>query len=137
LPKKLKTILMDGYRIHSIGVHHGIVPALAFRIDVGNKSIVFTGDTNNKDASLEQFSHNADILIADHAIPQNANEVATALHMEPSVIADFVHNAKVKHLILSHIMKRSEPKIEESIAIIKQKYSGKITVAQDLMVFEP
>jgi len=137
LPKKLKTILMDGYRIHSIGVHHGIVPALAFRIDVGDKSIVFTGDTNNKDASLEQFSHNADILIADFAILEAADEIAKNLHMQPSAIASLATASNTRHLILSHIMQRSESKIDESIALIKKQFQGEITVAHDLMVVKP
>jgi ribonuclease BN (tRNA processing enzyme) len=137
LPQKNNIIQMHGYQISSIGVHHGIVPALAYRIDIEDKSIVFTGDTNNQDKTLEEFTNNADILIADHAIPQTIDKVAKGLHMEPAVIADLVSTAKVKHLVLSHIMKRSEPKITESIAIIKQKYNGEITVAQDLMILKP
>lgn len=136
LSQEKNTITMKEYELHSMGVHHGIVPALAFRVDVCDKSIVFTGDTNNHDKSMEKFALNADVAIADHAIPQNANEVAVELHMEPSVIADMAHQAKVKHLVLSHIMKRSEPKLAGSIAIIKKQYGGKITVAQDLMVLE-
>jgi ribonuclease BN (tRNA processing enzyme) len=137
LSQKNNTIQKDGYQIHSIGVHHGIVPALAYRIDVDDKRIVFTGDTNNQDHELDILTHNANILIADHAIPQGADKVAKGLHMEPSVIADLASSAKVKHLVLSHIMKRSEPKIDESIAIIKQKYNGNITVAQDFMILKP
>jgi ribonuclease BN (tRNA processing enzyme) len=128
---------MDGYQIHSIGVHHGIVPALAYRIDVGDKSIVFTGDTDNKDKSLEQFARNADILIADFAIPEGADEMAKTLHMQPSIIARLASESKTNHLVLSHIMKRSESKIDESIDIIKKHYQGKITVAKDLMTLEP
>jgi ribonuclease BN (tRNA processing enzyme) len=137
LSQKNNTIQKDGYQIHSIGVHHGIVPALAYRIDVDDKSIVFTGDTNNQDHELDILTHNANILIADHAILQGADTIAKGLHMEPSVIADLASSAKVKHLVLSHIMKRSEPKIDESIAIIKQKYNRNITVAQDFMILKP
>jgi ribonuclease BN (tRNA processing enzyme) len=137
LSQKNNTIQKDGYQIHSIGVHHGIVPALAYRIDVDDKSILFTGNTNNQDKRLDSLAHNVNILISDHAIPQAADEVATGLHMKPSVIADLASGAKVKHLVLTHIMKRSEPKIDESIGIIKQKYNGNITVAQDLMILNP
>lgn len=137
LPQKKKSIQMDGYQIHSIGVHHGIVPALGYRVDVGDKSIVFTGDTDNKDKSLEQFAHNADIMIADFAIPEGADEMAKTLHMQPSIIARLASESKTKHLILSHIMKRSESSINESIDIIKKRYQGKITVAQDLMTLDP
>lgn len=134
LPQRENTISKNGYTIRSIGVHHGIVPALAFGIEVGGKSIVFTGDTNNKDKSLEQFSKNADVLIADFAIPEATNEMSQNLHMRPSVIAELAVQSNTKHLILSHIMKRSESKLDESIAIIKKEYNGKITVAEDLMI---
>jgi len=137
LPQQKSMTQMDGYQISSTGVHHGIVPALAFRVDVEGKSIVFTGDTDNKDKSLEQFASNADILIADYAIPQNADETAKTLHMQPSVIARLASESKTKHLVLSHIMKRSEPKIDESIGLIKKQYQGKITVAKDLMMLKP
>lgn len=136
LTQKQITIPMYHYRIQSIGVHHGIVPTLAFRIDVGDKSIVFTGDTDNRDRSLEDFAHHSDILIADYAIPQAADEMAKTLHMKPSVIAVLAQKSQTHHLVLSHIMKRSEGQIEESITIIKQSYNGKITVAEDLMILE-
>jgi ribonuclease BN (tRNA processing enzyme) len=137
LPQKKKRVQMDGYQIHSIGVHHGIVPALAYRVDVGDKSIVFTGDTDSKDKAMEQFAHNADIMIADFAIPEAADEMAKTLHMQPSVIANLASEAKINHLVLSHIMKRSEVKISESIDIIKKQYQEKITVAHDLMTLKP
>jgi len=136
LPQISKKTLMKGYAIESIGVHHGIVPALAFRIDAGDKSIVFTGDTNNKENTLQQFARNADILIADFAIPQGAGDVAKELHMQPSDIASLAAASRVKHLVLSHLMKRSESKLQESMDIIKKTYTGKITVAEDLLHIE-
>lgn len=137
LPQKSKITPMGDYRFQSIGVHHGIVPALAYRIDVGDKSIVFTGDTNNKDKSLERFSRDADILMTDFAIPQAADEMAKNLHMQPSVIAELAAVSNTKHLVLSHIMKRSESSIDESINIIKKHYQEKITIAEDLMILIP
>lgn len=57
------------------------------RIDVGDKSIVFTGDTDNKTHSLEPFAHHADILIADYVIPEAADKIAKTLQIQPSIIA--------------------------------------------------
>jgi len=137
LTQKNNTVQMQGYKIQSIGVHHGIVPALAYRVDVQGKSIVFSGDTNNENNSLGLLAQNADILIADYAIPEHTDKIAKGLHMQPSVIAEVAAESKTNHLVLSHIMRRSEPKINESIKIIKQKYKGKITVAKDLMTLKP
>lgn len=137
LPQKENSISKNGYTIRSIGVHHGIVPSLAFGIDVGDKSIVFTGDTNNQDKALEQFAQHCDLLIADFAIPEAADEMSQHLHMRPSVIAGLATQSTTKHLILSHIMKRSERNIDDNIAIIKKEYKGTITVAEDLMNLTP
>ncbi len=131
------TLQMDGYVIRSIGVHHGIVPALAFRIDVKGKSIVFTGDTNNQDKTLELFAFNTDMLVADFAIPQGVDEIAQTLHMKPSIIAELAKKSETKHLVLSHIMERSESSIQESLDIIKRQYNGRITIAEDLMNLTP
>lgn len=134
LSQKENSMSNNGYTIRSIGVHHGIVPALAFRIDVGDKSIVFTGDTNNQDKALEQFAQHCDLLIADFAIPEATDEMSKNLHMQPSVIADLAARSITKHLILSHIMKRSERNLDDNITIIKKAYKGEITVAEDLMI---
>ena len=40
----------DDYRVSAIGVTHGPVPALAYRIDVGDQRLVFSGDLNGDDA---------------------------------------------------------------------------------------
>ena len=40
------------FQLQLINVHHGIVPALALRINVDGKSIVISGDTNNQNANL-------------------------------------------------------------------------------------
>lgn len=137
LPQKENNMSKNGYTIRSIGVHHGIVPALAFRIDVNEKSIVFSGDTNNRGKTLEPFAQNTDIMIADFAISQDSDETAKNLHMTPSTIGELALKTQARRLVLSHLMKRSESKIDKSIAIIKKEYKGTITVAEDLMILTP
>lgn len=137
LSQKENSMSNNGYTIRSIGVHHGIVPALAFRIDVNEKSIVFSGDTNNRGKTLEPFAKNTDIMIADFAISQDSDDTAKNLHMTPSTIGELALKIGARQLVLSHLMKRSESKIDESIAIIKKEYKGTLTVAEDLMIFTP
>jgi ribonuclease BN (tRNA processing enzyme) len=137
LPHELTVMEKEHYSIRAMGVHHGPVPALAYRIDAGSRSIVFTGDTNNQDGTLERFAKNADIMIADFAIAEAADEIAKTLHMQPSVIAASAEKSGVTTLVLSHIMKRSEARIQESLAIIKQSYRGRVIVAEDLMRVTP
>ncbi|MBE0498019.1 MAG: MBL fold metallo-hydrolase [Campylobacterales bacterium] len=138
LPQEQKSTKMKAFLLRSMGVHHGIVPALAFRIEIEGKNIVFTGDTNDQEHSLAQLADNADLLIADFAIPEAADEISKKLHMQPSLIGEMAHRANVAHLLLSHIMKRSEASIDQSIAIIRgAKFDKKLSIANDLMMITP
>jgi ribonuclease BN (tRNA processing enzyme) len=44
-------------------VIHGSVPALAWRVEIGGKSIVFSGDTNGEGADLVHLAKDADYLL--------------------------------------------------------------------------
>lgn len=48
------TLETQEYSVKSLEVHHGPLPALAFRIDIGDKSVVLSGDTDNDAKSLVQ-----------------------------------------------------------------------------------
>jgi len=121
------------FTLQLINVHHGIVPALAVAILVDGKKIIISGDTNDENHNLEKIALNADIFIAHHAIPEDANSFAKTLHMQPSTIAKTADKSHVKQLILSHIMNRTQNKKDESLKIIQKAYKGKIIFAQDNM----
>jgi ribonuclease BN (tRNA processing enzyme) len=121
--------------VSAVSVVHGGVPALAWRVDLGGKRIVFSGDTNGDGDGLTQLASNADLLIAHNAVAEGATGVERRLHMPPSVIGSIAANAHVKRLILSHRMLRTLGKENETEAEIKRKYSGSVTFANDLDCF--
>jgi len=121
------------FTLKLIDVHHGIVPALALRIDVGSKSIVISGDTNDENGNLEKIAKNADLFIAHHAIPEHAGKFAKSLHMTPSVIANVAKKAHVKKIVLTHRMNRTFKHEQESLIIIKKDFKGKVIFAEDRM----
>jgi ribonuclease BN (tRNA processing enzyme) len=123
----------NDFTLKLISVHHGIVPALALRINIGDKDIVISGDTSNKDRALERITKNADIFIAHHAIPEHTGTFAKRLHMTPSIIGDIARDAKVKQLILTHRMNRTRRHEKESLKIIKERFKGKVIFAEDGM----
>jgi ribonuclease BN (tRNA processing enzyme) len=88
-------------------VIHGSVPALAWRVEIGGKSIVFSGDTNREGADLVRLAKDADLFIAHNAVPEGATGVERRLHMPPSVIGQIAQEAHVKRLVLSHRMLRT------------------------------
>jgi len=121
------------FDLTAVEVQHGIVPSLAYRIDIEGKSIVFSGDTAAKKETLTKLADNADLLIAHHAIPQIGFNGITELHMKPSRIAQVASESKVKTLLLSHRMDRTLGYEEKTQEIISKKYKEKIIWAEDLM----
>lgn len=124
-------------RIQATVVEHGQLPALAFRIETGNKTIVFSGDTNGNGDNLTKLATGSDLFVAHHAVAEGATGVERALHMPPSVIGGIAQTAKVKHLVLSHRMLRTLGKEEETLASIHKSYNGTISFADDLACFRP
>jgi len=121
------------FTLTMIPVHHGVVPALALRIDIEGKSIIISGDTNNKNSTLEKLAQGADLFVAHHAIPEYAKGYATELHMTPSIIGHIAKEAKVKSVLLTHRMKRTIGSQEESLQEIKKFYDGNVSFAEDRM----
>ena len=119
----------------SVRVIHGGVPALAWRIEVGSKRIVFSGDTNGEGEGLPQLAANSDLFIAHNAVPEGAAGIERNLHMPPSVIGQIAEKAHVKHLILSHRMLRTLGKEDQTRSEIKKRYSGPVEFANDLDCF--
>lgn len=120
-------------KISAIGVHHGPIPALAWRIDVAGCSLVYSGDMSDKTKKLVSFAAGADLLLLHMAIPENAHPVAQNLHMSPGDIANIAKLVQPKTLVLSHLMKRSEAKLAEALAVINEQYRGNIVVAERLL----
>jgi ribonuclease BN (tRNA processing enzyme) len=121
--------------VYAVRVVHGQVPALAWRVAVGGKFIVFSGDTNGDNPGLAQLASNADLFIAHNAVPEGAVGIERRLHMPPSVIGQIAEDAHVKNLVLSHRMLRTLGKEEQTQSEIKKRYSGPVEFANDLDCF--
>lgn len=121
--------------ISAVRVIHGAFPALAWRVEIGGKRIVFSGDTNGEGDGLTLLASKADIFVAHNAIPEGATGVERRLHMPPSVIGTIASNAQVKQLVLSHRMLRTLGKESQTEAEIRRHYAGPIVFANDLDCF--
>jgi ribonuclease BN (tRNA processing enzyme) len=121
--------------LYAVRVTHGQVPALAWRVEIGGKRIVFSGDTNGEGEGLTQLAMNADLFVAHNAVPEGATGVERHLHMPPSVIGATASNAHVKQLVLSHRMLRTLGKETETQTEIRHRYAGPIAFANDLDCF--
>jgi ribonuclease BN (tRNA processing enzyme) len=119
----------------AVRVFHGAVPALAWRVEVGGKDIVFSGDTNGEGEGLVRLAMNADLFIAHNAVPEGAVGIERRLHMPPSVIGQIAKDANVKSLVLSHRMLRTLGKEDQTQSEIKKRYLGPLAFANDLDCF--
>ncbi|WP_455206500.1 MBL fold metallo-hydrolase [Kaarinaea lacus] len=140
-----------GLKIKAVGVNHGPVPALAYRIEYKGKSIVYSGDTSSRSTLMDgtplknggnmvEISKGADLLIYDTAIlddePNGPNDaVFFALHTTPSRIGQVAEAANVNTVLLSHLTRVTQDRIPDVITLIRnQGYKGKIKAAEDLQV---
>jgi len=148
-----ETTLIDenGLIIKAVGVNHGPVPSLAYRIEYKGKTVVFSGDTSSRSTlpdgtplanggNMVEVSSNADLLIYDTAImddePNGPNDaVFFALHTTPSRIGEVATAANVGQVLLSHLTRVTQDRVPEIKQLIRnQGYKGKLTKAEDLQV---
>lgn len=126
----------QGYKVTAVPVHHGPIPALAWRVDIAGRALAFSGDMNGDNRTLPKLAAGVDVLVAHHAIPQDAEGVARKLHMPPSVIGEIAAEARVKRLVLSHRMARTLGREAESKREIRKRYAGPVAFADDGQCFK-
>jgi ribonuclease BN (tRNA processing enzyme) len=118
--------------VSAVRVIHGAVPALAWRVEIGGKVIVLSGDTNGEGEGLVRLAMNADLFIAHNAVPEGAVGIERRLHMPPSVIGQIAEAGHVKRLVLSHRMLRTLGKEDQTQSEIRKAYPGPVAFANDL-----
>lgn len=135
-PKPAALFRNGDLAVSSVRVIHGGFPALAWRLEMGGKVIVFSGDTNGA-GGLTQLATNADLFVAHNAVPEGTVGIERNLHMPPSVIGQVAGDAHVKQLVLSHRMLRTfgQAKEDQTLSEIKKRYSGPVEFANDLDCF--
>lgn len=82
-----KVYEQDGLTIYALGIPHGDVPCLAFRIESAEGVMVISADQNGSNPDFIDFAKGADILLMPLAIHEEADEVSSFMHAKPSVVA--------------------------------------------------
>ena len=118
--------------VDAMHVPHGIVPALAFRVRAGGKTIVFAGDQNLSRPEFLPFARDADVLVLHMALPEGATS-GTQLHAVPSRIGKFAAEAAPGTVLLSHFMARSLRDLDGNAGEVKSRFGGKLLLAEDLL----
>ncbi len=133
-PERTATVYTtDRLTVTARHVPHGIVPAIAFRVDIDDKSIVFASDQNGSDRSFVEFAADADLLVMHLAIPEGAGRVAKQLHAEPSTVGAVAKAAGAKELLLGHFMARSLRSLDDNVALVRENSGLEPLLAEDLL----
>src|SRR5579863_7047526 len=133
---EIRTVAGGGdFLLSATKVIHGSVPAIAWRISLGGRIIVFSGDTNGDNGNLERLAKGADLFVAHNAVPEGETGAARQLHMPPSVIGRIAKTAGVGRVVLSHRMLRTLGRESETRSVIARVYPGPVAFAEVLDCF--
>jgi ribonuclease BN (tRNA processing enzyme) len=131
------TVSVGELTLTAVPVHHGPVPALAWRVDGAGSSVVFSGDTSGTGDGLIRLAEGADLLVAHNAVPEGAEPAALNLHMSPTRIANIAREAGVRKLALSHFMRRSLADQEQTLKVIRELYAGEVAFVRAMDCLYP
>jgi ribonuclease BN (tRNA processing enzyme) len=129
-------------QVSAVAVMHGrAAPALAYRFDTADGSVVFSGDTAVND-DLIALAQGADILVhqvADlgylrrHGTRDAELARMAALHTDVSQVGRIAERARVRELILSHYLPADPAAITDAdwAARAAQGFGGTTTAGRD------
>jgi ribonuclease BN (tRNA processing enzyme) len=125
--------------------HPPVVPALAFRFDTPDRSIVFSGDTNRSE-SLARLAEGADVLVHEAlyvpAVDRLVARVSNAATLKKHIIDSHTSvedagrvaaAAGVTTLVLSHLVPADDPAVTDDMwsDAARAHFKGEILVAHD------
>ena len=117
----------DGITVTALGIPHGNMPTLAYRVTVRNVSIVFSSDQTGTDPKFVDFAKGANILIMHLALAAGVKN--NPLHAAPDVVGRIAQEAGVGQLIVSHIGLFD---LDAAIADLRKFYNGQLIVGADM-----
>jgi ribonuclease BN (tRNA processing enzyme) len=143
-PARIPVVVFDDgtVRVTAVAVTHGhAVPALGYRFDTADGSVVFSGDTTVND-DLIALARDADILVhqvADlgylerHGTTGAALTRMAGLHTDVSEVGGVAERARVRELILSHYLPADPEAVTEAEWAERagRGFSGTTTAGRD------
>lgn len=108
-------------------------PALAYRVETGDKAIVVAGDAGGDGTSLRPLAGGVDILTAAHAIAEKTT--AADPWPTPAMLGRLAQDTGTRQLVLVHRAPATAGRDEETLAAIRRSYGGTVHFADDLACY--
>jgi ribonuclease BN (tRNA processing enzyme) len=109
------------------------VPAYSIRVEHGNKSLVFTGDTGPNDGLIE-LARGADLLLSEAALKDDDPNNPVDLHLTPADAGEHAKRAGVKRLVITHVPPWFDRTVQAEGA--RRTFPGEVLVATPDATFE-
>lgn len=125
----------EGVRVSSVAVDHAEVPALAYRIDFGEHSLVISGDLASKHSRIIELAKEADVLVYHAAVldPPGSPEKLYDLHTAPARIGEVAQAANVGIVVLSHLPNAVAKQETQVLRSVAATFDGEVRMAVDCM----
>ncbi len=122
----------DDIVFSAVPVNYGDTLALAWRLDIGEFSIVFAGDFNNAKDVMTDFAEGTDALIVSHAIAESSRGAIRERFAIPSQLGRIAARADARMMVLGHRTSRTLGLESISRAAIEEHYDGPLVFANEL-----
>jgi ribonuclease BN (tRNA processing enzyme) len=116
----------DGIKVTAMGIPHGNLPTLAYRVETQGVTVVYSSDQTGTNPRFPDFARGADILVMHLATGVGSTNPIQA---PPAVVGSVAQSANPKRLILSHI---GNFDLDAALADVKKNYTGPLTIGADL-----
>jgi ribonuclease BN (tRNA processing enzyme) len=120
-----KVLEKDGMVITALGIPHGNMPAVAYRVEAHGVSVVFSTDQNGANPRFVDFAKGADVLVMHMATNMEGSEH----HASPAVLGRIAQAAAPRRLVVSHL---GVFDLDKAVAEVRRYYTGPLTVGADL-----
>lgn len=120
-------------RLSAAPIVLGNTPALAWRLKVNGKTIVFTGEANHSSDKLPALAKGADLLVAHLTANKKQHTSLSKSYLRSAeVVGRIAHRAGVHRLLISRRASTTLGHEQDILGMIKKSYDGKIRFADDL-----
>jgi len=126
----------DDYVISAFSTRHAGIANLNYRMDAGDNRVVVTSDTQ-PDEGLIPFCQGADLLVCECSGTAEflSQQPWGGWHMTPEEVARLAREARVKRVVIKHLVIESFSDdlhiVAEMVQRIMDAYDGKVTAGFD------